>query len=121
MAWQSKNWGPASVRYGQLGWDEPGFTAQFRHYRSEGVVEAPILSDDRDGKVNFLGSEMIISRMSWGVFGEVQESSKRRILKSDYSVRFSSGGYHALHTSDLPLYGSEYTGVGITIIERTLG
>jgi hypothetical protein len=68
--------GPASVRCGELGRDERGFTAQFRHYRSEGVVEMSILSGDRDGQVNLLGSDMIVSWMSW-VWGRFRSQAKR--------------------------------------------
>ncbi|KAJ5687968.1 hypothetical protein N7536_010587 [Penicillium majusculum] len=42
--------GSASVRCGELRRVERGFTAQFRHYRSEGVVEVAIPSGDRDEK-----------------------------------------------------------------------
>ncbi|CRL19477.1 unnamed protein product [Penicillium camemberti] len=45
---ETRQLGSASVRCGELRRVERGFTAHFRHYRSEGVVEVAIPSGDRD-------------------------------------------------------------------------
>lgn len=57
---------------------ERRFTAQFRHYRSEGVVEGAILSGDRDGKVNLPESDTIVSWKCWRSLGDVQESREKK-------------------------------------------